>query len=112
MTLTCLVLTRSCSLDESPSKKKGKFGPVEESAAVDVASMKVSARKRRNNDVRDQSAPVPLSASMKAPPNRKGNGRPRLLLRRMHKVSMKALPKRKGNALGNGTIDDGTGEPQ
>ena len=45
----------------------------------------------------DLRVPVPVNASMKALPKRKGNGGGARLRRRSLSASMKALPKRKGN---------------
>lgn len=61
-----------------------------------AASMKVSVRKGRNGDFVADGFFV--LASMKAPPNRKGNMLSQVLcLHLIDDASMKALPKRKGN---------------
>ena len=107
-------------LNESPRPKAGKSGPVEEAAAVDVASMKVPARRRGNHDstvlvsgrCRLNESPRPKAgkslivgafqanlrfASMKVPARRRGNAAKVAPMTCTRPASMKVPARRRGN---------------
>lgn len=90
----CRSPTAPAHLNESPPQKEGKSGPVEESAAVNVASMKVPTRVGKCVRLRYKNVGE-ARASMKAPPNRKGNSRPVLDAWR-HLPGLNESPSKKG----------------
>ena len=115
-------------LNESPSKKEGKFAAERAHCrGTGCASMKaLPKRKGKSSSPRLQTAASPClneslsgkdgkyspprpvyakkPASMKAPPKRKGNPASIVGGERNIRASMKALPKRKGNLPGGSAI--------